>query len=171
MTTSGKVKQKGIFSVDRELWKDSSMRIRAIALEQYFVHGKLPEEVIKNHDDVLDFCLRARTRGDDYLQLRFPDGSVYDQGNLLRYYLTTDSDAGKLYKVYHPSNEIENVAADNDLGVRRVAYYNVVEPKTDFKIDYNQYIYETYRVIAAIERNQKDRSFVEKLRNKQPSLF
>lgn len=171
LTTSGKIKQKGIFAQDRELWKDSSMRIRALALSKYFFEGVSPEEFIRSHTNIFDFCIRARTNGKDYLQLEYPDGSSYNQGKLLRFYLTNEKSAGTLYKVYGATGAKEHVAASNILGNRRVAYYNIAYPKLEFPIDYNQYIYETYRVIAAIEHNKKDSNFVDSVLNPYGKLF
>ena len=54
------LKLKGCFEIYKEIQKDTSMRIIPIALKQYFIN-KIPiSHTIKNHKNILDFCMRLR---------------------------------------------------------------------------------------------------------------
>lgn len=81
-TTTGKVKNKGRFEVDKVVGdepayhKDNSFRVVPLALQQYFGYGIPVERTIKNHlnneygtiknHGILDFCGRQKFTKDSY---------------------------------------------------------------------------------------------------------
>lgn len=74
----GKVKQKGPYTIERELYKDHSRLIVPKAVEAYYLHNIPIEDFIKNHNDIFDFFLRTKLNkdsnliginGDDIIQL------------------------------------------------------------------------------------------------------
>lgn len=95
---------------------------------------------------------------------------------LVRYYYSTDSN-WQLFKrgtgsTGKPMNV--NQAAPNELGTIYIQYFNKFEnkPFDDYKVDLNQYIYKTYKIIAKVEKNKKDKNFIANLsKSKQMSLF
>ena len=172
ITSSGKIKKKGVFLTELDLWKNKSYNIRAKALEQYFVNNTSPEEFIRNHKDIKDFFIRAKANASASIVLVYDDGRQEDKGSLVRYYLSSDPADPQIFKHFHDKDKMNNESAPNELGVRRVKCFNKMEELSDYKIDYNQYIFETYRIISMIERNKKDQAFLRSVMNtNQLELF
>lgn len=170
----GSPKKKGDFITDVELHKDPSRLIVPIALSEYIINKTPIEQFIKSNNNIYDFCLRSKANAGAYLELVYHNGKTENIGKLCRYYLTNDKDAPLLYKrgkgtVDNDLNVNQN--AENELGFRRVVYFNQFFESEDYKIDYNQYIYETYKLIASMEHNNKDKDFVRKINNFNPTLF
>lgn len=174
ITTDNKYKFKGTFVSDVELYKNPSKRIIPLALQQYFINGIKPEDFIPKHKDILDFCIRGKCNSASSLYLQYDNGSSVDVGNIIRYYLTKDKTAPQLIKIGTGTkdNEINaNQNAPNELGIQIIKLFNKIE-EFDYQIDYNQYIYQTYRIIAKIEKNKKDLNFVDSILNvNQQKLF
>ena len=173
-TIEGKYKFKGDFVSDVELYKNPSKRIIPLALQQYFINGVRPEEFIPNHKDILDFCIRAKSNKSTGLYLVYSNGIQEKTSSVLRYYLTTKDNAPELFKIGTGTkdNDINaNQNAPNELGVQKIQTFNKIE-EFDYQIDYQQYIYQTYRIIAKIEKNKKDLNYVDSILNKnQFKLF
>jgi hypothetical protein len=173
-TDSNKYKFKNDFVSDVELYKNPSKRIIPLALQQYFINGVRPEEFIPNHKDILDFCIRAKSNKSTNLYLVYSNGIQEKTSSVLRYYLTTKDNAPELFKIGTGTkdNDINaNQNAPNELGIQRIRTFNKIE-EFDYQIDYQQYIYQTYRIIAKIEKNKKDLNYVDSILKKdQLSLF
>lgn len=180
ITNEGKVKTKGDFISEFELWKNKSNRVVALALQDYFIKGTKPEDFIKNHKNIYDFCIMAKASGQLYLEMQRIHNNeleVKPLHKLVRYYLSTDS-KWQLYKRgIGSTGKTANVSmnAANELGEIYIQYYNEhrqLPNFEDYNIDYNQYIFKTYRLIAKIEKNKKHLSFVDSLKpTTQLSLF
>ena len=174
ITESNDIKLKGDFVSDVELYKNPSKRIIPLALQQYFINGIKPEEFIPNHKEILDFCIRGKGNKSTGLYLVYNDGSKEKTSSVLRYYLTTKDNAPELFKIGTGTkdNEINaNQNAPNELGIQRVKLFNKIVDGP-YNIDYEQYIYQTYKIIAKIEKNKKDLNFVDSILKKdQLSLF
>lgn len=54
------MKYKGIFEIDKEYHKDSSMTIVPIALKNYFFNRISVEDTIRGHKNIYDFCMRLK---------------------------------------------------------------------------------------------------------------
>jgi len=176
ITNEGKVKTKGDFISDFELWKNKSNRVVALALQEYFTKGTDPKEFITNHKNIFDYCIMSRATGELHLELQDEGGNIIKLKKLVRYYLSKNSN-WQLFKrgtgsTGKPMNV--NQAAPNELGTLYVQYYNKHEEKPfeEYNVDVNQYIYKAYKLIAKIEKNKKDKNFIASLNNcKQISLF
>lgn len=173
-TQEDKYKYKNVFVSDVELYKNPSKRIIPLALQQYFINGIKPEDFISSHKDILDFCIRGKANSSTSLFLKYDNGELIDVGSLIRYYLTKDNKAPQLFKVGTGTkdNDIDsNQNAPNELGIQRVKLFNKIIDGP-YNIDYEQYIYQTYKIIAKIEKNKKDLNYVDSILNKnQLSLF
>lgn len=168
VTTSGKVKQKGEFLTEFELWKNKSARIVPLALKAYFIDNIDPISFIRNHNNIFDFCIMARATGNLYLEEQSRT-EIKTYKKLVRYYLSNNSDS-KLYKRgIGSTGKKMNVClnADNELGEIYIQYYNKHEVKEmkDYHINYNQYIYRTLKIISKLEKNTKDTNFVNFVNN------
>lgn len=179
ITNDGKLKTKGDFISDFELWKNKSNRVVALALQEYFTKGTKPEDFIRNHKNIFDYTIMARASGQLYLEMqRVKEGEVETKQlkKLVRYYLSNNSE-WQLYKrgigsTGKPANISLN--ASNDLGEIYIQYYNqhVEKPFEEYNVDLNQYIYKVYKMIAKVEKNKKDKNFIESLRETpQLTLF
>lgn len=179
ITNDGKLKTKGDFISDFELWKNKSNRVVALALQEYFTKGAKPEDFIQNHKNIFDYTIMARASGQLYLEMqRVKEGEIETKQlkKLVRYYLSNNSE-WQLYKrgigsTGKPANISLNAA--NDLGEIYIQYYNqhVEKPFEEYNVDLNQYIYKVYKMIAKVEKNKKDKNFIESLRDTpQLTLF
>jgi hypothetical protein len=169
ITTDNKYKFKGTFVSDVELYKNPSKRIIPLALQQYFINGVKPEDFISNHKDILDFCIRGKANSSTSLFLKYDNGESKDVGSLIRYYLIKDKNAPQLFKIGTGTkdNDIDsNQNAPNELGIQRVKLFNKIVDGP-YNIDYEQYIYQTYKIIAKIEKNKKDLNYVDSILNKE----
>ncbi len=100
----GKCKFKGCFEIDKELHKDPSQRIVAIALKEYFINNISVSDTIINHTDVFDFCCVDKKKGDAKLQSWTYDKSgnkeIQKLGKVVRYYVSNKG--SQLMKILPP---------------------------------------------------------------------
>jgi chaperonin cofactor prefoldin len=83
------IKLKGRFEIDKELHKNKSYRIKAIAIYNYFVHGIAIEKTVMANKNIYDFCAGIRmTKGWRVIQTCIENGEVYDVDTqkTIRYY-------------------------------------------------------------------------------------
>lgn len=179
ITNEGKVKTKGDFISDFELWKNKSNRVVALALQEYFTKGTKPEDFINNHKNIFDYCIMARASGQLYLEMqKVNNGEIHTKPlkKLVRYYLSNNSDWQLYKRGIGSTGKSANISmnAANDLGEIYIQYYNthVEKPFEDYNVDLNQYIYKVYKMIAKIEKNKKDKHFLDSLKESpQLTLF
>jgi hypothetical protein len=171
-----RLKKKGDFITEFELWKNKSNRIVALALEEYFDKKTNVELFINIHKNIFDFCIMAKAGGSSYLEEQWmEDGCVklLKHQKLIRYYL---SNTGReLYKRGIGTTDKKmnvNQQAPNELGKKYIQYFNEYVPLSDYKIDYRQYIYKTLKIIDKIEKTNKAKHYAERCRNvQQLSMF
>lgn len=169
----GELKKKNEFLTSTELHKDRSNRVISLALEKYFIEGVNPEVFIKEYINtsdkaIYDYCIRAKTTGKMYFNLMYPNGENVKVGKLCRYYLTSDETKPYLIKmgIGNKDQVVRDMeAAPNDLGVKRIEYFNKYTKMDDYQIDFNQYIYETLSIISAIESSKVDKQFINRVKN------
>ena len=85
------VKCKGRFDVNKELHKNKSYRIKAIALYNYFVHDMPIEKTVEKCTNIYDFCAGIRAKGDWKIkQTCIQDGDLfnYDTQKTVRYFVS-----------------------------------------------------------------------------------
>jgi len=177
----GGVKKKGRFvtvygSPGCEINKNKSNRIIPLALEAYFIEGKDPQEFIRNHKNIYDFCIAKKATGKMHYEEQWEENGIITKKvhkKLVRFFLSTKGSI--LYKrgfnnMGKPMNN--HVNAPNNLGQPLVTYFNRFFKKDDYDIDYNQYILETLERIDSLEGTKKAKAFLDNLRpTKQLSLF
>ena len=179
ITNEGKIKTKGDFISDFELWKNKSNRAIALALQEYFIKGTKPEDFINNHKNIFDYCIMARASGQLYLEMqKVNNGEIHTKPlkKLVRYYLSNNSDWQLYKRGIGSTGKSANISmnAANDLGEIYIQYYNthVEKPFENYNVDLNQYIYKVYKMIAKIEKNKKDKHFLDSLKQTpQLTLF
>ena len=150
---NGDYKAKGDFEIDKEYHKDPSMRIVPLAVKEYFVNGTKIEDTIKNHTDIFDFCLRLKTNSKSTATFTHLVDSkiVVDKLNrTTRYYMSNSGKAGNLNKVFD-DGRVTGVNVGHSAII-----FNEFEKKSmeDYKIDYNFYIAEAYKLKNAVTDGQ-----------------
>lgn len=171
LKADGSLKMKGDFEIDKELHKNSSMRIVPIALKEYFVNNVPVKETVANHDNIYDFCIRRKSSKHFHyegLNLQTGETSIYNK--LIRYYVSNTGE--KIYKIKNPECDTNAPAKSQvEAGEWLCTVCNYL-PKTtkveDCDIDFGYYIDKVERIIAKINRKYKR----EKLKDKnQLSLW
>lgn len=177
--TNGKVKYKGDFEIDKEIWKDSSMRIVPFALSKYFIEGVPIEDTIYNHTNIFDFYKRNKLSKGSRLVQRYFDKEVIDTEltKTTRYIVTNSGYSlikilppmeGKLdklekIKINSPNqvNLFDFVEDTTRIDINRevnieagwlCTVYNkhVDKPINEYDINYDYYIKECYKIINTI---------------------
>jgi hypothetical protein len=67
-TVGGKYKYKGDALTDHELYKNPSMRVVPLAVQEFIKNGTNPVDFIKNHKNIYDFCIRSKAVGKFHLE-------------------------------------------------------------------------------------------------------
>ena len=85
------IKLNGRFDVNKELHKNKSYRIKAVAIYNYFVHGIDPKKTVMECKNIYDFCAGIRAKGKwKILQTCVENGVIYDHNTqkTVRYYIS-----------------------------------------------------------------------------------
>lgn len=87
--TNGKPKCKGTFEFENfPLHKNKSENIIAIAIYNWFVNNIPIEDTIKNHNNILDFCIGVRTKSDSKFIYLDKNAKEYSLPKTLRYFIS-----------------------------------------------------------------------------------
>jgi len=91
----GKTKEKGAYEVDKEIHKDPSMRVVALAVREHLTKGTPVSEFINNHQDMWDFMMYVRAKTGEF-RLRWIDLETSELMDApvvktLRYYISAKS--------------------------------------------------------------------------------
>ena len=143
------VKLKGCFEIDKEFYKDPSMRIVPISLKNYFIYNIPIEETIKNHKDIYDFCLRLKTNSKSIPIYKYiENGKIINKklDRTTRYYISNKG--GILLKDFG-DNRISGV----NVGYN-VTLFNKYVNKSDYDLNYSFYINEAYKIKNTINNGQ-----------------
>jgi hypothetical protein len=147
-----KIKFKGDFEIDKELNKDPSMRIRAIALKEFFINNIPIEKTIKEHTNIYDFCKRFRnSKGWNTYTYYERDSKIIKEklSKNIRYFISKKGN--KITKENIEDGRKIDIEASN--GVTIFNKYTKKDMK-DYNIDYSYYISETRKIILSIDDGQ-----------------
>ncbi len=102
----GSLKQKGRYEwKDLPNHKNQSALIVKIMAEKYLVEGIEPEDYIRQHDNMYDFCLRTKVARSSKLVIVDENGVDHQTQNICRYYVSKNG--GDLVKVMPPLSEFK----------------------------------------------------------------
>lgn len=141
------IKYKGCFEIDKEYHKDNSMRIVPIAIKKHFIDGLSVEEIVKNHKNMYDFCMRLKINSSSnaYYNVATTDGIIKTPLNrTTRYYVSNGG--GGLSVYYNGSSEVTRINKGYN-----ATLFNKFEEKENYDINYQFYISEVYKIINVIE--------------------
>jgi len=141
---AGKIKEKGAFITTPRMGKGFNKPIINIALKQYFINNIPVEKTLKEHVDILDFCVMQKVGK----QFKVVHGDKPVQ-RINRYYI---SNKGRfLYKIKADGSKHNLVKG---FGVNILNYVNSLNPKDYDDINYNYYISECNKIINTIKPKQ-----------------
>jgi len=169
------VKLKGRFEIDKDLHKNKSFRIKAIAIYNYFVHGVQPEKTLRACKNIYDFCAGIRAKGDWKVIPTDAEGEdVYNPNTqkTIRYYVSrkgcklvkeqrelvtepfeVEDSKGRVTKSYKKGDTIvKQIKVEASKVLERVAIR--VDPKKkieDYDIDYDFYLRIIKREIESVD--------------------
>jgi hypothetical protein len=162
--TNDKLKYKGAFEIDKEIWKDNSFKIIQIALSDYFVKGIAVESTIKNHNNIYNFCGRHKTNRECYSEIRFvksdngiPQAAKEKQQKTTRYYI---SNSGASFFRIYTEGKSKGTEEAIDKGYRVTIFNNYIQKNIqEYDINYQYYIRECYKIINIIQDNNQLKLF------------
>lgn len=144
----GSIKHKNAFEIDKEIYKNPSMRIVPIALEKYFVDEIPVADTIKNHRDIFDFCLmtRCNKQFDSYYHAIENRQIVKRKlSKTIRYFASKTG--GFLFKKEVNTGKLTGVLIGQTVTLFNKKYD---VPFEEYNIDYSYYIKECNKIIDAI---------------------
>lgn len=161
----GEVKKKGDFMTEFELHKNKSARIIPLTLEAYYTQAIKPEEFIKNHTNIFDFCLGVKSIGKNRLiHLNVNTQSELKLQKINRFYISNNG--WNLLKRLpplenkRPTKQLD-IFGDVDDGTREQeveagwlsTIYNKHEIKdiNEYNIDYSYYIQKVQEIVNKIK--------------------
>jgi len=162
---SNEVKTKGDFVSDFELHKNKSARIVPLALQKYFIDNINPEQFIKNHTNIFDFCLAIKGKGlNKFISFNKLTQEEIELQKINIYYISNNGTnlLKKLPKLEDKkaSNQID-IFGNVDTGIREAeveagwlsTIYNKHEEKSidQYDINYQFYIDKCYKIINQIK--------------------
>lgn len=149
--TNGKIKNKGLFEIDKALYKDNSMLIIPIALQNYYIDNIPIQQTIYSHTDIYNFCKRFKATEGWKTQIRYVENNIehkqWEQKNV-RYYISNKG--VRLLKIHKDRREID--IESNQLCTVFNKYNNLEFNK--YNINYNYYIKECNKITNEIEPKQ-----------------
>jgi hypothetical protein len=149
ITESGSIKKKGQFVTNPDLGNSVDFLVIAKLLEQYFVYGVNPKEVLSNPTKynlhIYDFCASFKVNR-DYQVL----WNNQKQQRLNRFYVK--SKGAYLYKLKNSKSK-----PDNMLKGWGVEIYNnhIEQPLSEYSIDMRYYLTEVNSIISKIEHHSQ----------------
>lgn len=159
-----RVKTKSEFTVDFEIHKNKSSRVVPMALFEYYVHGRSPEEFIRNHRNIYDFCNGVKKKGEWFFiseRVIMGDHIETPEQKTLRYYV---SNRGcKITKRHKDGRQIQVEAGK---WMQTIFNLYVEKPWEEYDINYDYYIEKAYNIIESI-----DKKVIEEKQETQLELF
>lgn len=144
------LKLKGCFEIDKECYKDPSMKIVPIALKEYFINNIPIETTICNHKNIFDFCIRLKINRDSkaiYKKLENGQIKEINLGRTTRYFASKNG--GSLTVYYNGSQSMTQLNKGYQFTL-----FNKYYKSDDYNIDYNFYIKEANKIKNIIEDQQ-----------------
>lgn len=148
------VKLRGCFEINKELHKDPSMRVVAMALKNYFVNNIPIKDTIYNDHDIFDFCLLLKMKGDSTAYYKYFDDDYQikqdELSRITRYYISNKKGSGVLIK---RTDEGRETAVN--IGSSCILFNKYEEKKfDDYEVDYLFYIKEANKIKDSVVDNQ-----------------
>lgn len=144
------LKLNGRFSIFKEIHKDPSAKIIAIALKDYFVNNIPISHTIKNHKNIYDFCIRLKVNRSSKARFSYFENGFLrfkDLGRTTRYFCSNN---GGSLSVYYNNSETPNRLSKDYTFTLFNEYYD----SDNYDINYQYYITEANKIKNVIEDMQ-----------------
>ena len=153
VTDKGKVKLKGVYELDKEIYKNQSMRVVKLAVYNYLIKGIPIERTIKDHTNLFDFKKSIKINKAFILEYHTIVGQhehITKLSKNTRYLVTKGT--GSLYKYDIAKNKRSGI----DVGktVTPFNIYDSTKPLAEYRIDYEYYISEAYSLVQPFVTKQ-----------------
>lgn len=124
--TDEKVKEKGVFEIEKELYKNQSMRIIPIAVHNYFVKGIPVEQTINDCHDIGLFLIgkRAKTGSLRYRQIIGQDLKEEVLQKNIRYYVSRSG--GSILKITKETEKQKAKRMKSDVSKSQLSLFDSV---------------------------------------------
>ena len=156
----------------KDLSKGFDMPIIPLALNNYYLNGTPIRDTICNHDDIMDYCSAVKVGSSFSSVYYLKDDVKQDVQKSIRYYVSNDG--GYLFKVKESEPTWDNMSSPEHIAAmqqllaegKKVTANHAIEADTkvtvfndyvekdniaDYNINYDYYIEEVKKLIAAIE--------------------
>lgn len=143
-TEDGKIKSKGCFLQEIDLFKGYSSPVVAQVLKKYYIDDQSIEKSLREHSDIYDFCI-AQKMGKQFTA-EFNEVPVQ---NSVRFYVSKAG--GKLFKVKEVEGSDKKSYTDLCSGYS-VQLFNNFSERKDYQIDYDFYIKEVQKITKEINK-------------------
>lgn len=153
------LKCKGVFTIDNDYHQDSSQRIVAIALKEYYQNGVPVKEVIRNigyefvnskgekeKTSIYDYCIARKSTYKSEYHIHNEYGDKHLKDKVIRYYIANTTD--KLIKKYVKGKAVGKTQALNK--GYHIQMFMDYEEKEDYNIDFNYYENECRKITEPI---------------------
>jgi len=163
VTTDGKVKKKGDFTTEFELHKNKSAKVVNLALEQYFINNVKPEEFIKNHKNIYDFCLGVKSIGKNKL-IHYNTKTLEEilLQKINRFYISNNGlnllkklpplEGKKITKQLDIFGNVDDGTRESEIEAGWLStIFNKFEEKQDYNINYQYYLNRVYKIINQLK--------------------
>jgi len=155
MKEKNDIKYKGTFKPVKEMLRDGeyhknfSQNAVTLAISDYFLKNIPIEESLKNNTNIYDFCKTFNATHGWKCETVDLEGKIENQQKTNRYYISTN---GKTFRKLKDERIIEIEA-----GGTKVTIFNKYEKKPfeDYKINYEYYINECYKIIHKIDGTEE----------------
>ena len=143
----GEIKSKGRYVYKADLKKGYRHPVVPRAMYEYLANGIPVEETIRNHKDILDFCVSQKSGSDFQMEYHKDDGSVEMLQKNNRFFISLNG--GRIIK----RHKVKNTEIGLFVG-KQVRILNDFDSSIDFStydIDYDFYIEEAKKYVSNIE--------------------
>ena len=154
---NGELKCKGDMEVADILHKNKSNSVIPLALQAYFEKGIKPEEFVLNHQNLYDFCARAKSsRNFHYEGIDEKTGKKTVYNKLIRYYISLQGE--KLLKIKNEECDTNaaKVSQVNAGDFVSTVVNEIKDPKEHlYRVNRQWYVDKIRATILKIEFNKK----------------
>ncbi len=154
VTVKGKVKEKGDFETEKEIYKDQSMKIVPIAVREYFVNKTPIEQTINDCKDIKLFMMGKRAKTGN-LSFRKIEGMEVINQKLpknMRYYVSRSG--GSIVKVLKGSDGKEKLVNTHVGYVVTLFNKWLDKPFDEYNVNKTFYIREAYKLLDGVLNQQ-----------------
>lgn len=161
----GKVKYKGCFTPEPEIKKGYAHPIVPKAVYKNILEGIPVEDTIRNHDNILDFCISKKMDSKFQAEFHLSETEVECLQKTNRFYIANEG--GKLLKRNKDTGKTVGLFVSQNLVI--LNDYDETIPISEYDINYDFYIEEARKLVDDVVLYDKEfQPFVDEPEDFQP---